>query len=446
MTSPFNADQQRRAITAGSLMLLGLGTGILLRSIPAYIAGSALTTFGIVSAARKGIRPDQAVTLYSNEVMESVTEVFNPSVVDTQTRRIVTAIAAQTPLLKQLQESYTRLAEDPNFFNSLVTKDPQAGRFQPLVLGGIPGEGKTRVTQRLVERFTILNPEGEVMVFDPEYQFNQTDPNGTPWPEHLALGTHIFDDLAGLNGIRERLKRRLAGKEAATPLLIIFDELNNAKSFPGMPEDDKYYIDFLKELKVAYNRAGKRGVMIVTGIQRIGAQETGLPLEYLASFPWLVFPKLAHTKRLQTVLGLEEDQKRTYLQVLAEVDEVAAMGNPHLHPALYFTQEQIACKLIPHFEEHEISQVIEPGLDWLLKVWQRCPDIITAIEQGQIKNRTELADPALPYQEELATFLDENKLQRKNADRRWVALATYWDQLTSGEFRTAIAATDTAAS
>lgn len=449
MTSTYSVEQQRRALTAGSLILLGLGGSIIFRSWPAYLAGATLATVGVVSAARKGIRPDQAVSLYSNEVMDSVTELFNPTTVEANSRRVVSAIAAQVPILNTLQESYTRLSEDPNFFNSLVTIDQAAGRFQPLVLAGLPGEGKTRVMQRLVERFTILNPEGEVMVFDPEYSFNQSDPNGTPWPEHLKPGTHIFADLAGLNSIRQALRNRLKGHQtkgpqskgegASKPLLILIDEFNNLKSFPSMPEEDSYYIEFLKELKVAYNRAGKRGVMIVTGIQRIGAKETGLPLEYLSSFPWLIFPKLARSKRLQQVLGLEQDQKQRFLEVLVEIDEVVAMNNARLHPLAHFTQEEVSCKLIPHFESHEIVEVIEPGLDWLLSVWRACPEIIEAIERGEIKNRTELADPKLPYQQELAEALSETKLQRKTSDPRWQSLATYWEQLVSGEFRTAIA-------
>ncbi|ESA37148.1 hypothetical protein N836_00275 [Leptolyngbya sp. Heron Island J] len=437
-----NAAKDRRALTAGSLILLGIGGSLMLRSWPAYVAGAALTTMGVVSAAKKGIRPDQAVNAYSNEVFDSITELFNPTTVENQSRRVVSAIAAQVPVLGKLQEQYTRMSEDPLFFNGLVTMDPASKRFDPLIVAGLPGEGKTRVSQRLVEQFTILNPEGEVLIFDPEYSFNQSDPNGTPWPEHLKLGTHIFEDLAGLNAIRQTLQKRLKSKGATTPLLIFFDELNNIRSFPGMPEEEEYYITFLKELKVAYNRAGKRGVMLVTGIQRIGAKETGLPIEYLSSFPWLVFPKLARSKRLQQVLGLEQEQKQLFQQTLAEVDEVTAMDNDQLHPMLYFTQEEIRCQLIPHFKEHEIVQVVEPGLDWLLKVWKACPEIIEAIESGQIKSRTELADPSKPYQEELAAALNETKLQRKNADHRWQSLATYWEQMTSGDFRAAITAAD----
>ena len=442
MTSTYNADQQRRALTAGSLMLLGVLSGILLRNIPAYVAGATLTTFGVMTAARKGVRPDAAVGAYSNEVMEALTELFNPDSVDHNARRVVSAVAAQVPLLKQLQDSYTRLSEDPQFFNALVTLDPAAKRFQPLVIGGLPGEGKTRIIQKLVERFTLLNPEGQVMVFDPEYHFNQADANGSPWPEHLVLGTHIFDNLAGLNTIRTTLKNRLATTKQTTPLLIVLDEFNNLKSFPGMPEEDAYYTEFLRELKVAYNRAGKRNVMLVTGVQRIGAQETGMPLEYLSSFPWLIFPKLAKSKRLQTVLGLEETQKRTFLEVIAQVDEITAINNPTLHPAVYVTPERIDWKLIPHFTGHEITEVIEPGLDWLLKVWQACPHIIQAIEAGEIKTRTELADPALPYQEELAELLDESKLQRKTSDPRWQALAKHWDSLVNGDFTASIAAAE----
>ncbi|MEM9090315.1 MAG: type IV secretory system conjugative DNA transfer family protein [Cyanobacteria bacterium P01_F01_bin.53] len=442
MTQTYNAKQQQRALLAGHLIALGIGGGILCRNIPAYVLGAGLTTFGVVTAGRQGVRPDHALSTYSSVLMQCLTELCNPTTVESGTRQVVSAMAAQVPILNQLQESYTRLAEDPGFFNTLVTMDPNAKRFNPLVLGGLPGEGKTRVIQRLAERFIQLNPTGEVLVFDPEYDFNQSDTNGTPWPEHFKPGTHIFSDLSGLNAMRDRVKKRLATREAATPLMVIFDEFNNLRSFPGMPDDDTYYLEFLKDLKVAYNRAGKRGVLLVTGIQRIGAKETGLPLEYLASFPWLMFPKLARNKRIQTVLGLEENQKRQFLAVLAEMGEVVAMNNARLHPALYFTQESMTCKLIPHFEAHEVAKVIDPGLDWLLKVWQTCPHIIDAIENGEIKNRTELADPTLPWQTELASLLDENKLQRKNADQRWVALSTYWEKITSGEFRTAITETE----
>ena len=47
-----NEARSKRALTAGSLILLGLGTSVSVRSWPTYIAGAGLTTLGIVSAAR----------------------------------------------------------------------------------------------------------------------------------------------------------------------------------------------------------------------------------------------------------------------------------------------------------------------------------------------------------------------------------------------------------
>lgn len=443
MTSTSDAKKQnrkqQRALTSGSLIVMGFGLSLLLRSGPAYALGTGIATFGAISGSRKGIRPDHAANIYCNEVMECFTGFWNPDVVETATARVVSAVAAQVPLLKSLKQAYTRLSEDPTFFNALVTLDPDSKRFNPLVVAGLPGEGKTRVIQKIVERFMLLNPDGEVLVFDPEYDLNQRDDKGTPWPDHLKLGVHIYNTLGGLNSIRQRLKQRLTTKEATTPLLLVFDEFNNLASFDGMPEaGHEYYPAFIKELKTGYNRAGKRGVMIVTGIQRIGARENKLPLEYLNSFPWLIFPKLAHSPRLQEVLGLETDLKKRYQDALAEVSDVVAMNVSTLHPALYHTPDSTECKIIPHFEGHEIVQVIDPALEWVLKLWKHCGYIIEAIENGEISSRTELADPDKPWQDDIAEALGETKLQRKNTDDRWLALQVYWDQIQSGEFRQAI--------